>query len=115
MVLVHGDDKGLVLPPRVADIQAIVVPCGITASSSADERAKLMDSCKDLVKDLIAAGLRAEGDYRDNYSPGWKFNHWELKVCSFFFYNLLVSWEKRSIYGSYVVFCSFCQSSEKLA
>ncbi|KAJ8713866.1 hypothetical protein PYW08_007486 [Mythimna loreyi] len=79
MVLVHGDDKGLVLPPRVADIQAIVVPCGITASSSADERAKLIDSCKELVKDLLAAGLRAEGDYRDNYSPGWKFNHWELK------------------------------------
>nr|XP_049704790.1 bifunctional glutamate/proline--tRNA ligase isoform X10 [Helicoverpa armigera] len=79
MVLVHGDDKGLVLPPRVAEIQAIVVPCGITASSSTEERNKLMDSCKELVKDLVAAGLRAEGDYRDNYSPGWKFNHWELK------------------------------------
>ncbi|XP_050551484.1 bifunctional glutamate/proline--tRNA ligase isoform X9 [Spodoptera frugiperda] len=79
MVLVHGDDKGLVLPPRVADVQAIVVPCGITASSTTEERNKLMDSCKDLVKDLLAAGIRAEGDYRDNYSPGWKFNHWELK------------------------------------
>ncbi|XP_062532143.1 bifunctional glutamate/proline--tRNA ligase isoform X2 [Bombyx mori] len=79
MVLVHGDDKGLVLPPRVAEIQAVVVPCGITASSSADERQALMDSCKALVNDLLAAGVRAEGDYRDNYSPGWKFNHWELK------------------------------------
>ncbi|CAH0690016.1 unnamed protein product [Spodoptera exigua] len=79
MVLVHGDDKGLVLPPRVADVQAIVVPCGITASSTTEERNKLMDSCKELVKDLVAAGIRAEGDYRDNYSPGWKFNHWELK------------------------------------
>lgn len=79
MVLVHGDDRGLVLPPRVAEIQAIVVPCGITASSTAEERKALIDSCKQLVEELIAVGIRAEGDYRDNYSPGWKFNHWELK------------------------------------
>ncbi|XP_068619443.1 bifunctional glutamate/proline--tRNA ligase [Battus philenor] len=79
MILVHGDDRGLVLPPRVAEIQAIVVPCGITASSSQEERKKLIDSCKELVDDLVKAGIRAEGDYRDNYSPGWKFNHWELK------------------------------------
>ncbi|XP_047522099.1 bifunctional glutamate/proline--tRNA ligase isoform X5 [Pieris napi] len=79
MVLVHGDDRGLVLPPRVADIQAIVVPCGMTASSKAEERKELMDSCQSLVDELKAAGIRADGDYRDNYSPGWKFNHWELK------------------------------------
>ncbi|XP_023953456.1 bifunctional glutamate/proline--tRNA ligase isoform X2 [Bicyclus anynana] len=79
MVLVHGDDRGLVLPPRVADIQTIVVPCGITVSSTAEERKSLMDSCKQLVEELMKVGIRAEGDYRDNYSPGWKFNHWELK------------------------------------
>ncbi|XP_072930120.1 bifunctional glutamate/proline--tRNA ligase [Epargyreus clarus] len=79
MVLVHGDNRGLVLPPRVAEIQAIVVPCGVTASSTAEERKALTDSCKALVEELRAAGLRADGDYRDNYSPGWKFNHWELK------------------------------------
>ncbi|XP_060805347.1 bifunctional glutamate/proline--tRNA ligase [Amyelois transitella] len=79
MILVHGDDRGLVLPPRVAEIQIIVVPCGITASSTAEERQKLIESCKQLVGVFLDAGLRAEGDYRDNYSPGWKFNHWELK------------------------------------
>ncbi|CAH0728207.1 unnamed protein product, partial [Brenthis ino] len=79
MVLVHGDNRGLVLPPRIADVQAIVVPCGITASSSAAERRALMDECRRVVDELVAAGIRAEGDYRDNYSPGWKFNHWELK------------------------------------
>ncbi|XP_045537763.1 bifunctional glutamate/proline--tRNA ligase [Papilio machaon] len=79
MILVHGDDRGIVLPPRVADIQAIVVPCGITASSTPEERKALIDSCKQLVDDLVKGGIRAEGDYRDNYSPGWKFNHWELK------------------------------------
>ncbi|CAH2045899.1 unnamed protein product, partial [Iphiclides podalirius] len=79
MILVHGDDRGLVLPPRIAEIQAIVVPCGITASSTPEERKNLIDSCKQLVDDLVRSGIRAEGDYRDNYSPGWKFNHWELK------------------------------------
>nr|XP_026500384.1 bifunctional glutamate/proline--tRNA ligase [Vanessa tameamea] len=79
MVLVHGDDRGLVLPPRVADIQVVVVPCGVTAASSPAERRALTDACQLLVDELLAAGLRAEGDYRDNYSPGWKFNHWELK------------------------------------
>lgn len=83
MILVHGDDRGLVLPPRVAEIQAIVVPCGITASSTPEERKNLMDSCKQLVDNLVEGGIRAEGDYRDNYSPGWKFNHWELKVTVF--------------------------------
>ncbi|KAG7298121.1 hypothetical protein JYU34_018890 [Plutella xylostella] len=79
MVLVHGDDRGLVLPPRVAAAQAVVVPCGVTASSTPQERQTLLDACKQLVDELCAAGIRAEGDYRDNYSPGWKFNHWELK------------------------------------
>ncbi|XP_073950702.1 glutamyl-prolyl-tRNA synthetase isoform X2 [Choristoneura fumiferana] len=79
MILVHGDDRGLVLPPRVADIQVVVVPCGITAATAGPEREKLMDQCKALVDELVASDIRAEGDYRDNYSPGWKFNHWELK------------------------------------
>lgn len=81
MILVHGDDRGLVLPPRVASIQVVVVPCGITASSTAEDRQTLLESCKELVGVLVGAGIRAEGDYRDWYSPGWKFNHWELKVC----------------------------------
>ena len=38
-----------------------------------------MSSCKDIESRLKKAGLRVYGDYRDNYSPGWKFNHWEMK------------------------------------
>ena len=79
MIMVHGDDKGLVLPPKVASIQAIVVPCGITVNSSEADRAALKQSCEDLIKTLVDRGIRAEGDFRENYSPGWKFNHWELK------------------------------------
>lgn len=79
MIMVHADNQGLVLPPRVACIQVVIVPCGITATLSEDDRRKLQDSCSELEKSLVTAGVRCEGDYRDNYSPGWKFNHWELK------------------------------------
>jgi bifunctional glutamyl/prolyl-tRNA synthetase len=79
MVMVHADNQGLVLPPHVASVQAIIVPCGITVNSSEEDRKKLDDSCRELEGQLKAAGVRVEGDYRDNYSPGWKYNHWELK------------------------------------
>ncbi|XP_053693447.1 bifunctional glutamate/proline--tRNA ligase [Sabethes cyaneus] len=79
MIMVHADNQGLVLPPRVACIQIIIVPCGITASTTDDERKALYESCKKLESALANAGVRCEGDYRDNYSPGWKYNHWELK------------------------------------
>lgn len=79
MVMVHADNQGLVLPPNVACIQVIIVPCGITATTSDVDRKTLIDSCKELEKALCKADVRAEGDYRDNYSPGWKYNHWELK------------------------------------
>uniref|UniRef100_A0A6B2E7J0 Bifunctional glutamate/proline--tRNA ligase n=1 Tax=Phlebotomus kandelakii TaxID=1109342 RepID=A0A6B2E7J0_9DIPT len=79
MIMVHADNQGLVLPPRVAGIQAIVVPCGVVASMKEEEKNQLIESCKALEEELKNAGVRVEGDYRDNYSPGWKFNHWELK------------------------------------
>ncbi|KAI9202618.1 uncharacterized protein BJ171DRAFT_512715 [Polychytrium aggregatum] len=79
MVMVHGDDKGLVLPPRVASIQAIVVPVGITAKTTDAERQALYDKANELVSTLKAAGVRAKSDTRDNYTPGYKYNHWEMK------------------------------------
>lgn len=80
MAMVHGDNSGLVLPPSVAQVQVVVIPCGITASLSPEARQQLLDKCQEFVRDVQGAGLRCRGDYRDNYSPGWKFNHWELKV-----------------------------------
>jgi bifunctional glutamyl/prolyl-tRNA synthetase len=79
MVMVHADNQGLVLPPRVAYSQVVIVPCGLTVSSTDDERKAVNDGCKLLEKELKACDIRVEGDYRDNYSPGWKYNHWELK------------------------------------
>ncbi|CAJ0592780.1 unnamed protein product [Cylicocyclus nassatus] len=79
MVMIHADDNGLVLPPRVASIQAIILAVGITAQTSDEQRQSLMDNAAEVAKDLVDADVRAEADLRDNYSPGWKFNHWELK------------------------------------
>lgn len=77
--MVHADNQGLVLPPRVAALQIVIVPCGITASLKEEDRKNLINRCKLLENDLKSAGLRVKLDDRDNYSPGWKFNHWELK------------------------------------
>ncbi|KAH9477823.1 Putative proline--tRNA ligase C19C7.06 [Psilocybe cubensis] len=79
MVMVHGDNQGLVLPPRVASIQVVVVPCGITAKTTDEQRANINTSCEDLAKRLKKAGIRAKADLRDGYTPGYKFNDWEQK------------------------------------
>ena len=44
------------------------------------DRDNLFSECDKFIKQLKDAGFRCRGDFRDNYSPGWKFNHWELKV-----------------------------------
>lgn len=79
MVMVHGDDDGLVMPPRVAQVQVVIIPCGIGVKSTQQEKDSITDACDQTAKDLIAAGIRAKADLRDNYSPGFKFNDWELR------------------------------------
>ncbi|XP_068922106.1 bifunctional glutamate/proline--tRNA ligase isoform X1 [Petaurus breviceps papuanus] len=79
MVMVHGDNTGLVLPPRIASVQVVVIPCGITNALSEEDREALIMKCNDYKKRLLMADIRVKVDLRDNYSPGWKFNHWELK------------------------------------
>jgi len=75
MVMVHGDDKGLVLPPRVAPLQAVIVPIVSKKLTYADAK----PYCEGILKDLHDAGIRAKFDDRDMYNPGWKYNHWEQK------------------------------------
>ena len=53
---------------------------GITASLEEARKTQLLARCEEVMKRLKAAGMQAQSDTRDNYSPGWKFNHWELKV-----------------------------------
>lgn len=77
--MVHGDNKGLVLPPRVAHTQIIVVPCGVTAKSTAEDKNKIFDGVDEIVKTLKKSGIRARADLRDTYTTGYKFADWELK------------------------------------
>ncbi|CAB1431648.1 unnamed protein product [Pleuronectes platessa] len=79
LTMVHGDNMGLILPPRVACLQVVIIPCGITASLPEAEKEVLLAQCAKYLSRLLDAGIRVKSDIRDNYSPGWKFNHWELK------------------------------------
>jgi prolyl-tRNA synthetase len=65
----------LVLPPRVARIQAVIIP--IVKSNENND--KIIDAAFELKKELIKAGVRTHVDDRNNYNPGWKYNHYELK------------------------------------
>jgi len=77
MVLLHGDDSGLVLPPMVAPLQVVIVP--ILFEKTKDE---VLKKASELAMQLEKAGISVKVDDRDSYSPGWKFNEWELKgVC----------------------------------
>lgn len=60
--------------------QVVIIPCGITASLPEQEKEALLTQCSKYLSRLLDAGVRVKTDLRDNYSPGWKFNHWELKV-----------------------------------
>ncbi len=73
MVMLHGDDKGLVLPPRAAPIKAVIVPILV---SDGEMNKKILSKAKDLMK-MIRTDVRI--DDREGYSAGWKFNDWEMK------------------------------------
>eukprot|EP00195_Chlamydomonas_chlamydogama_P010373 CAMPEP_0202894502 /NCGR_PEP_ID=MMETSP1392-20130828/3899_1 /ASSEMBLY_ACC=CAM_ASM_000868 /TAXON_ID=225041 /ORGANISM="Chlamydomonas chlamydogama, Strain SAG 11-48b" /LENGTH=539 /DNA_ID=CAMNT_0049579229 /DNA_START=202 /DNA_END=1821 /DNA_ORIENTATION=- len=78
MIMTHSDDKGLVLPPRVAPKQIVIIP--IPNSKTPDDvKAAMLVKVEEFKADLEAAGVRVVTDTRDNYTPGWKYNHWELK------------------------------------
>ena len=75
VVMVHGDDKGLVLPPKVAPIQVVIVPIPYKGAEPAAIAAK----AKELYAAFKEKGLAVVLDDREEYTPGWKFNQWELK------------------------------------
>lgn len=75
MVMIHGDDKGLVLPPRVATVQVVVIPVPYKNV----DFSIMLDACHEVSQKLESAGIRVKEDTRDNYPPGWKYSDWELK------------------------------------
>jgi len=75
VVMVHGDDKGLVLPPKIAPVQVVVVPIpykGVDANL-------ILTRANDIFEKLQKTGITVVLDDRAEYTPGWKFNEWELK------------------------------------
>ena len=72
IIMAHGDDKGLVLPPKMAPVQVVIVP--IVFEKTKD---KVLKKATELKEKLSA--YRVVLDDRDNYSPGWKYNNWEMK------------------------------------
>ncbi|XP_074597526.1 glutamyl-prolyl-tRNA synthetase [Brevipalpus obovatus] len=79
MIMIHSDDRGLVLPPNVSPIQVVIVPCGITAATTDREKEDLLTASSELEKTLSSADIRCKLDDREHYTPGWRYNHWELK------------------------------------
>jgi prolyl-tRNA synthetase len=73
LVMVHGDQRGLALPPKVAPVQAVILPIASHLEGAVAQR------CGKVRDELEAAGIRTLLDDRDTVSPGWKFNEWELK------------------------------------
>ena len=71
LIMVHGDQRGLVLPPRVAPIQTVIIPI-------ASAKPGVVEKCNEVKELLKSKGIRVELDNSDN-SPGWKFNEWEMK------------------------------------
>jgi prolyl-tRNA synthetase len=75
LIMVHGDDSGLKLPPRIAPIQAVIVPIYRKEA----ERAEVLAAAAQAASLLKAAGVRVYLDDRDQYTPGWKYNEHELR------------------------------------
>jgi prolyl-tRNA synthetase len=75
VIMTHGDDRGLRLPPAVAPVQVVVVPI----YRSDDERGAVVSAAAGVQTDLAGSGIRARLDDRDQHRPGFKFSEWELK------------------------------------
>jgi prolyl-tRNA synthetase len=72
-IMVHGDDSGLVLPPRIAPYQVVIVPIG-----KDNWRETVLPRAKEIQAELVAAGIRVTLDEREE-RPGWKFSEWEMR------------------------------------
>ena len=75
MIMTHGDDKGLVLPPKVAPIQVVIIPIYY----SDEDGQKVLKKANELQDNIISKNVRVHIDDRDQLTPGYKFHDWELK------------------------------------
>lgn len=75
LVMAHSDDDGLILPPRIAPLQVVIVPI----YKGEEQKQKIDEKIQSLTKSLKSAGVRVKYDDNDNARPGWKFAEYELK------------------------------------
>ena len=75
MIMTHGDDKGLVLPPKIAPIQVVIIPIYY----SDDEKGNVIQKASQIKDSLSKINLRVHLDDREQLTPGFKFNYWEMK------------------------------------
>ncbi len=75
VIMVHGDEKGLRLPPTIAPIQTVIVPIWKTDR----EKAQVIQLADSVFAELKSAGIRVKMDDRDQFTPGFKYNEWEMK------------------------------------
>ena len=74
VIMTHGDDGGLILPPQIAPYQVVIVPI-----PRGNWRETVLPKAQAVRDDLVARGIRVMLDDRDSQTPGWKFNEWELR------------------------------------
>jgi prolyl-tRNA synthetase len=75
MIMTHGDDRGLVLPPKIAPIQVVIIPIYY----SKEEKEKVMEYALKARDELVGENVRVHLDDREHLTPGFKFNDWEMK------------------------------------
>jgi prolyl-tRNA synthetase len=74
VIMTHGDDSGLILPPRIAPYQVVIVPI-----ARGNWQETVLPRARDIQADLTRQGIRVMLDDRDAYTPGWKFAEWEMR------------------------------------
>ena len=74
VIMVHGDDGGLILPPKIAPYQVVIVPI-----PRGNWKETVLPKAQSIQAELVARGIRVFLDDRDSQTPGWKFNEWELR------------------------------------
>jgi len=75
LIMAHSDDNGLVLPPKLAPIQVVIIPI----FKNNEQLAQITEKVDEITAELKKAGIRVKYDARDTYKPGWKFNEYEFK------------------------------------
>ncbi|GLU20456.1 hypothetical protein SLE2022_366570 [Rubroshorea leprosula] len=73
--MTHGDDAGLMLPPKIAPIQVVIIPIW----KKEDEKTGVLNTAISVKEVLKTAGLKVKLDDSDQRTPGWNFNFWEMK------------------------------------